>query len=146
MQIPSLFSVVPAIVNSGLNLLGVDVSGGITKAKIEEAAAQTPLQDALTNVDLTSITPDDFSSLIEGLRKAGQLPAEGYETLKALRLELDLQRVPHDRPVDLPAMLRAKLDGQSLAGEAQREVTEQTRRQLQWLETIATRNGIDTLA
>jgi hypothetical protein len=139
MQIASLFSAVPAMVNQGLNMLGVDLSAGIAKsdaAPAKEDAKLNPFGGAGA-IDLTAITPDEFSALLDRLRDSGALPAEGYKELRAVRLDLDKARVPSDRPVDVLELLKAKLAGPS---------AERTERQIQWLESITSQAGIDAIA
>ncbi|MDZ4783813.1 MAG: hypothetical protein SGJ19_26495 [Planctomycetia bacterium] len=147
MQIPSLFAAVPAMVNTGLKLIGVDIEG-----KIGQSAPQQPETESSVNApedafDLSSITPDDFSELIDQLRANGQLSAEGYRELLGVRLELDRARAPHDQPVDVVSLLQAKLaDQQQFQTPGGGAHADLTKRQLQWLNSIGTPQGINALA
>ena len=147
MQIPSLFAAVPAMVNTGLKLIGADIQGKIGKSA-PQPAEEEPSVDAPDDAfDLSSITPDDFSALIDRLRSSGQLSAEGYRELLGVRLDLDRARAPHDQPVDVVSMLQAKLADkqqfQTAGGAADADLT---KRQLQWLDSIGTPQGINALA
>ncbi len=146
MQIPGLFSAVPAVLNSGLRLIGVDISGGIGESSPEPAETDGPKKQSAEAVDLTSITPDEFSELIDRLRASGELPADGYRELLGVRLELDRARTPHDEPVDIVSLMQAKLAGQQRLETSGSDASELTKRQLQWLDTIGTAKGINALA
>lgn len=149
MQIPSLFSAVPTMVNSGLRMLGVEVSGGIAKpdGDADAAAPSVSAASLLDDVDLSAITPDDFSALIDRLRESGELPNEGYEELLGVRLELDRARVPHDQPIDVLGLIQAKLDGlQRLGQQSANPAADQTKRQMEWLEKVSGKQGINALA
>jgi hypothetical protein len=148
MQIPSLFSAIPAAVNSGLRMLGVDASAKVGISEETQTPEEaTGLSDALQDVDLTAITPDDFSELIDRLHASGQLSQEAYDGLLGVRLEMDRNRAPHDQPLDLLAMLNAKLAAQSqgIGGDAV-EASDLTKRQLSWLNSIASQSGVNALA
>lgn len=148
MQFPSLFSVVPAIVNSGLNLLGVDVSAefgtsGSTAGDVPDRAVTAPSG----RVDFTSISPDDFSAWLKRQHQTGALSDQAYNDLSALRLEFDRRRVPRDEPLDLVDLLRTNAGSQPTSWEAMNTgAAELARRQLQWLEKFARGNEIDELA
>jgi hypothetical protein len=146
MQIPSLFSAVPAMVNSGLKLFGVDASAEVGTSTAS-ADAEKESSAALQDVDLTSISPDDFSELIDRLHASGQLSQEGYDELLGVRLELDRARAPHDQPLDLIGLLKSKLSALETPGQGQSDdASALTRRQLDWLESIASQKGINALA
>lgn len=149
MQIASLFSVVPAIVNSGLHLLGVDAAaevGGSQQSSVDKAL---DLKEAapVGGIDLSAITPDQFSAWLERLNESGQLPKEAHDDLKALRLELDRRRIPHDQPIDLLSVLQANAaTPMEKGGAARSDSSEMARRQLGWLESLASGSGVNALA
>jgi len=140
MQITSLFSAVPAVLNSGLKLIGVDIEGEIGVASPDPKEPAEPA----SSLDFSSITPDEFSELIDRLRSAGRLSAAGYRDLLGVRLELDRARAPHDQPVDVVALLQAKLAERQSAvpGDVNQELT---RRQLQLLSSLGQTQGINAL-
>lgn len=146
MQIPALFSAVPAVLNSGLRLIGVDISAGIGESSPEPADARGVDQKQTEAVDLSSITPDAFSELIDRLRASGELPADGYRELLGVRLELDRARAPRDEPVDVVALLQAKLASQQQLESSGSDASDLTKRQLQWLDSLGTAKGINALA
>jgi len=147
MQIASLFSVVPAIVSSGLHLLGVDAATEVSGSSHDAVEQALDRKEAapVGGIDLTAISPDQFSAWLERLHESGQLPKEAHDDLKALRLELDRRRIPHDQPIDLLGVLKANATAEKSDG-AGRDTTELARRQIQWLESLASGSGLNALA
>lgn len=101
------------------------------------------LREILSRYDLSRITPREFSEMLQEMRRAGVLTSEEYRRLSLIRLDLDLEQVDPNQPVDLVEFyadrlgrLRSDLGDDPKrpdTGEAVAEVAER----LQWLEKFA---------
>ncbi len=144
MQVASLLSAVPNIMTSGLRMLSGEHSAATADSDVD---AESQDEGASLGVDFTSISPDDFSKLIDQLRKSGNLSAEAYDDLLGVRLEMDRVRAPKDQPIDVLALLQNKLSARPVeAGAAANDGADLTKRQLQWLESISSQRGVNALA
>jgi hypothetical protein len=118
----------PAVVHSPA-LAG---PGGATDAALRKIAAQ---------YDVTSISPAEFSELIDRLQTAGAITEGEFHDLVGIRLELDKQGVPPDETLDLVELLRTRLKRLTHEGAANPagngDAADVARRQLEWAQKLA---------
>jgi hypothetical protein len=65
------------------------------------AASRAAMNDILKRYDVTSITPEDFSKMINQLHDAAALSDQDFQELSAIRTELEGQGVTSDQTVNL---------------------------------------------
>ncbi len=63
--------------------------------------AAVALRHTLAGFDVTSITPDEFSALVQRLYKAGAISQEDYQQLMAIRADLHADGIRPDERVNL---------------------------------------------
>jgi hypothetical protein len=106
------------------------------------------VQGIVSRYDLTNITPQQFSEMLQSLREAGALTDQQFQDLSMIRMDLDAQGVTSDESVNLLDLYRDRLeqlqkqfdDAQDglAQGSPQPESLESVTRWLTWLEKIAT--------
>jgi hypothetical protein len=72
-------------------------------------AAAAELRKALAGFDVTAITPDEFSTLVQRLYKAGAISQEDYQQLAAIRADLHAEGIRPDERVNLVEFYGRKL-------------------------------------
>jgi hypothetical protein len=105
------------------------------------APADATLRKIAAQYDVASISPREFSELIDRLHTSGALTDADFQDLFSIRLELDRQGVPPDESLDLVELLRTRLKTLSNeaaanpAGDGQH--VDQATRQLEWAQKLA---------
>jgi hypothetical protein len=110
------------------------------------AATGSQLRDILTQYDVTDISPQGFSDLVQRLHQSGLLPDKDYQELAAIRTDLDRDGIGANQRVNLVEMYSKKLksveqDGKELeeklgtTGVRAMETT--VRRRLDWLQKLS---------
>ena len=110
------------------------------------APAGNQLRDILTQFDVTNISPQGFSDLVQKLRQTGLLPDKDYQELTAIRTDLDRDGVAATQRVNLVEMYTKKLASleqdfkaqQEKLGTAEAQAMDATlRRRLDWLQKLS---------
>jgi hypothetical protein len=105
------------------------------------APGDATLRKIAAQYDVASISPREFSELIDRLHTSGALTDADFQDLFSIRLELDRQGVPSDESLDLVELLRTRLKTLSSeaatnpAGDGQH--VDQATRQLEWAQKLA---------
>jgi hypothetical protein len=125
-------------------------------------APNAALREIMADYDLTEITPEEFSEMLNRLRKEGAITEEEYTQLAQVRVELDHEGIGATETIDLLSVYRARI--QKLSQRAadtsttasQRATLQQTvaaaEHRLDWLEKLELVHsqpdaiGLDTLA
>jgi hypothetical protein len=124
------------------------ISGGEQSAESTAASEgllseSERLREILSQYDLSRITPRELSEMLQQMRRAGVLSDQEYQRLSLIRLDLDLEQVDPNQPVDLVAFyadrlarLRKDLDDEGRREEVDEALTAVAER-LGWLEKFA---------
>ncbi|NQT40820.1 MAG: hypothetical protein HQ581_25215 [Planctomycetes bacterium] len=139
-------------------------SGGVVEpADMFDAVGTTrpiapAFHEVLADYDVTDISPQEFSEMIQQLHQSGAVSDRELQELALVRLDLDLAGVDADEPLNLLQFYRRSLfdlqdrldDPEQAAGVA--EALEGVAERVAWLEKFATIQAIgmesrlDTLA
>jgi hypothetical protein len=104
------------------------------------------LRDILAQYDVTDISPQSFSDLLERLRQAGLLADKDYQELATIRLDLDCDGIAPQERVNLLEIYVKKLrtaeqDAKEAEGKrgaaAARATSAALRRHVDWLQKLA---------
>jgi len=110
------------------------------------AATGSQLRDILTQYDVTDISPQGFSDLLQRLRQAGLLPDKDYQELSAVRVDLDRDGIGANQRVNLVDMYAKKLKSveqdakeleEKLGTAGARAMDTTVRRRLDWLQKLS---------
>jgi len=134
---------------SGLPAAGQETRGG---GPSSDPAA---LRDVLTRYDVTEMTPQDFSEMIQRLYHAGAITDEQLQELSHVRLDLEQADVAPDEPIDLLEFYVRQIEkAQQRLDDRDGAVGVQLApllRRLEWIEKLAVLHdtadhlGLDTL-
>jgi hypothetical protein len=131
-------------------------------AEANSAAASSTFRQILSQYDVSSITPRQFSEMLQKLHQSGTISDQQYQNLSQIRTELDASGVQSDQEVDLVKFYSQKLNaaqntaaatqaktGSSSNGSPPTMSTNQQR--LDWLRKVSTIQndpaaGINSLA
>ena len=106
-------------------------------------AASKASAEILRKYDVTRITPDEFSQMIQKLYQAGALSEKDYQELSAARIDLEHAAVEPDEPLNLLEFYADKVSkAQKELGTTLDEAGRQQRlgpdmRRLDWLQKFA---------
>jgi hypothetical protein len=122
------------------------------------APPETALRTIMADYDLTRITPQKFSEMLDRLHKGGVLTDEEFTQLSQIRLDLDHEGIDAKESVDLldlysqrTQQLTRQTSGQ-MDDAAGRASLAAAQRRLDWLQKLALVHsapdsvGLDTLA
>ena len=84
-------------------------SPGTPTAPVAAMAESSTFREIVARYDVTDISPEEFSQMIQKLYDAGLLTDQQFQELSLIRLDLDLQRVEPDQTVDLVDFYRDRL-------------------------------------
>jgi hypothetical protein len=108
--------------------------------------ANSALGDIMADYDLTEITPEQYSEMLNRLRKEGAITEEEYTQLAQVRTELDHEGIASNETIDLLSVYRsrvaklAKQAGDTSVSSAQRATYQQVlsgaQHRLDWLEKL----------
>jgi len=133
-----------------------------TAAEPNSPATSSSFRQILSKYDISSITPRQFSEMLQKLHQSGTISGQQYQDLSQIRTDLDASGVQPDEEVDLVKFYSQKLNkaqgaaaaaqtkSSSLpAGQSQSLTTMQQR--LEWLRKVSTIQsdpaaGINSLA
>ena len=135
---------------------GTDAAASVQSQLAETAAAEpssSPTSPAfrqiLSQYDISSITPRQFSEMLQKLRQSGTISDQQYQNLSQIRTDLDSSGIQPDQEVDLVKFYSQKLNmaqgaavaaqtktGSLPAGQSQSLSTMQQR--LDWLRKVST--------
>jgi len=110
------------------------------------AAPGSQLRDILTQYDVTDISPQGFSDLLQRLRQAGLLPDKDYQELSAVRVDMDRDGIGANQRVNLVEMYAKKLKSveqdakeleEKLGTAGARAMDAAVRRRLDWLQKLS---------
>ena len=131
-------------------------------AEANSAAASSTFRQILSQYDVSSITPRQFSEMLQKLHQSGTMSDQQYQSLSQIRTDLDASGVQPDQEVDLVKFYSQKVNaapnaaaaaqtqtGSSPAGQSQSPSAIQQR--LEWLRKVSTiqsdpTTGINSLA
>jgi hypothetical protein len=128
-------------------------------AEPNSSATSSAFRQILSQYDISSITPRQFSEMLQKLHQSGTISDKQYQDLSQIRSDLDTSGVQPDDDVDLVKFYSQKLNtaqalatqtktGASAAGQPQALGTMQQR--LDWLRKVSTIQsdpaGINSLA
>ena len=113
------------------------------------AANSAAFRQVLSQYDVTSISPRQFSEMLQNLRKAGAISDQQYQDLSQVRSELDQAGIEPDERVDLVQFYADRLkkaqqsaaDSQEQTGTlpaGQTQLLSTLDQRLQWLRKVAT--------
>jgi hypothetical protein len=148
MQISSVVSGLTDLMSWGKNS---EVPSPADKTAIKPAETQAQTDSGVSKVsaeiirkyDITSISPDDFSQMLQKLYKAGALSEKDYQELSAVRADLEKQGVEPDERINLLELYSDKVSkAQKQLGTTLDEVARQRQigpdmRRLDWLQKFA---------
>jgi hypothetical protein len=150
MLIKSVLSKLSDAASFGRGKTNVEASArkavGAAAGSATAAAAGSQLRDILTQYDVTNITPQGFSDLLQRLRQSGLLPDKDFQELSAIRADLDRDGVGANQRVNLVDMYSKKLASleqdfkaqEEKLGPAQAHATDATlRRRVDWLQKLS---------
>ena len=144
---------------------GNDAAGAVGSGQAETAAesnastSSPAFRQILSQYDVSSITPRQFSEMLQKLHQSGTISDQQYQNLSQIRTDLDSSGVQPDEEVDLVKYYSQKLNQTpksaaastttGAAGQPQSLNTTQSR--LDWLRKVSTiqndpASGIDSLA
>jgi hypothetical protein len=111
------------------------------------ASAKGKLRDIASQYDVTNITPQAFSDMLQKLHQSGALPDKDFQDLSGIRQDLDRDGVSPNQTVNLVDLYSKKLsaldqgakDAEGKPGSEGLQSAETTVRQrLNWLQKFAT--------
>jgi hypothetical protein len=78
-------------------------------ADANSAVTDCAFRQILSQYDVSSITPRQFSEMLQKLHQAGSISDQQYQSLSQIRTDLDASGVPPDEEVDLLKFYGQKL-------------------------------------
>ncbi len=116
------------------------------------------MRQVVSGYDVTNISPQGFSEMLQKLRQAGTLSDKDYQDLASIRSDLEQGGAAPDQRVNLVDLYTKKLAGirgPSAAGQpkaVQQAAATSAQRQLDWMQKFARLHsgqgstGLDTVA
>jgi hypothetical protein len=107
------------------------------------SSARKTTAEILHKYNVTGITPDEFSQMIQQLYKAGALSEKDYQELAAVRQDLEHAAVDSDEPINLLEFYSNKVSkaqkemGNTLDEAARQQTLGPDMRRLDWLQKFA---------
>jgi hypothetical protein len=113
MQISNLLPSSPDLAAMA-NRKGPTAAAALTAAKqgaTPAAAAQSTaaMRQILAQYDVTSISPSDFSAMVQKLQQSGSLSPQDAKNLSSVRMDLDQAGVSQDQPINLVDFYRQRV-------------------------------------
>jgi len=119
----------------------------VTTGSTAVAASGSQLRDILAQYDVTAISPQSFSEMLQRLRQTGLISDKDYQELSTIRQDLDREGVGANQRVNLVDRYAKKLqsleqgvkDSQETPGTSATAATDAAavRRRLDWLKKLA---------
>ena len=106
-------------------------------------AARKVTAEILRKYDVTRISPDDFSQMLQKLYKAGALSEKDYQELAAVRMDLEHAGIEPNEPVNMLELYSDKVSkaqkelGATLDDAARQQRLGPDLRRLDWLQKFA---------
>lgn len=130
------------------DLIAANTTGGNESTSADSSACR----QILANYDVSSISPREFSQLLNELHVSGAINDNELQQLSAIRFELDKAELDPDEKLDLVQLFSERLKQQvqstkdaalgreesELSPESQKEAIALTQRRLEWLQKFAT--------
>ncbi len=131
-----------------------------TAAAEPNSSATSPVfRQLLSHYDVSSITPRQFSEMLQKLHKSGTINDQQYQNLSQIRTDLDTSGIEPDEEVDLVKFYSQKLNNAQGAAQtktgslptAQSQSLSMIQQRLDWLQKVSTIQsdpvaGINSLA
>jgi hypothetical protein len=115
------------------------VTGSTTPQTPESTAA---MRDILTQYDVTNISPNDFSTMIQQLAEKGAISQKDLQDLSSIRSELDSSGAAPDKPINVLDFYRQQVQKIQTTATGQDPATAQQTlgpmlQRLGWLEKFS---------
>ncbi len=133
-----------------------------TAAEPNSSATSSTFRQILSQYDISSITPRQFSEMLQKLHQSGTISDQQYQNLSQIRTDLDSSGIQPDQEVDLVKFYSQKLNGAQDASVAPQAKTgslpagpsqslSTVQQRLSWLQKVSSIQndpaaGIDSLA
>jgi hypothetical protein len=133
-----------------------------TAAEANSAVTSSTFRQILSQYDVSSITPRQFSEMLQKLHQSGTISDQQYQNLSQIRTELDANGVQPDDEVDLVKFYSQKLNAAQNTAAATQPTTGSSssvsppsmstiQQRLDWLRKVSTIQndpaaGINSLA
>lgn len=112
----------PAAVEAPSKPAPKPIEKGLASSLAAQPASQK-FRDILAEYDVQSMSPREFSALLQRLHGAGQITDRDFQQLAELRANLDAAQVNPDEPIDLLAFLHERIAAQENAAIQSADVT-----------------------
>jgi hypothetical protein len=133
------------VARSGKAAAGAALAAGAGAAGLSPAngATSDAMRQVVSGYDVTDISPQGFSEMLQKLRQSGTLSDKDYQDLASIRTDLEQAGTAPDKHVNLVDLYTKKLLGVRAQAAAtpptapQQAAAASTQRQLDWLQKFS---------